>query len=491
MGSLLTALLAFSFEFIDGGASTANALASCASRPRVEIVTAVENSRLRVLVNTHTSSGVPTNGLSEVRFAQPVNARIVLDDSSTFSSARSISLPGRPTSYVFYIERLADGSATVPLIAVDACGNWQTFVGAGPSLLPAVGGANPADTFEGVPVCTDHNPTTWHALVKRGTDGAILCTYTHEHHDDPNTVNDIFGPVGAWAGSPGQAISYAWQTSSAAGPENQAKHEGYKWHVTRDIPCRPFQPPPDDGCIRAWRIQVHTLGTAADTVVRFHSYSIEARIEYRGRQAIVRHGGWLDTGFLGLIVDGGTGTIVCPPLAGNPSSFQCVGSRFGVGGPRREHSGVNVPAPHTDHSQHEQNWYARHLGTQVQPHLEEWGPTDYYAPDRQLFHPESPFQLRSNNSVGRVENMLVDLRMSWLQPYADANGVIRVNAYTDRDGNPVSDCSSPGVDCVPFMIDGAARASYWYNAAHAGLTTMTEHDVLSPITGRSLIRFPN
>ena len=53
-------------------------------------------------------------------------------------------------------------------------------------------------TIESVAVCTNHNATMWHPLVKRDAAGAIICTYTHEHHDDPKELNDLFGAPSAW-----------------------------------------------------------------------------------------------------------------------------------------------------------------------------------------------------------------------------------------------------------------------------------------------------
>src|SRR5207237_9204693 len=113
--------------------------------------------------------------------------------------------------------------------------------------------------------------TAWHGLY----DPDRNCHYTHEHHDDPNTVNDIFGEPGAWYGRPGETISYPFQTFSAAGQENDVKHNGYKWLVARDLGCHPFGSA--TGCITDYRVEVHSLATAADAVVRFHSFQAEIR----------------------------------------------------------------------------------------------------------------------------------------------------------------------------------------------------------------------
>ena len=91
--------------------------------------------------------------------------------------------------------------------------------------------------------CTEaeHDPTKWHTLVNV----EAKCHYDHEHGDDPHYVDDIFGEPGDWFASPGQSISYPWQTfaipagmSKYSTPEeagaighleNEVKHEGYMW----------------------------------------------------------------------------------------------------------------------------------------------------------------------------------------------------------------------------------------------------------------------
>jgi hypothetical protein len=129
------------------------------------------------------------------------------------------------------------------------------------------------------------------------------------HGDDPNFVNDIFGEPGAWFGKAGQSISYPWQTFKAATSlepndayvaakqmENDLKHEGYLWVVRRDQAC------PNGDCITDFRLETHAIFGAHDMPVRYHSFSIEARLCKNASDAstcgIVRYGGWADTGRL-------------------------------------------------------------------------------------------------------------------------------------------------------------------------------------------------
>lgn len=158
--------------------------------------------------------------------------------------------------------------------------------------------------------CTEaeHDPTKWHSLVNV----EAKCHYDHQHNDDPHYVDDIFGEPGAWFGSPGQSISYPWQTfpaqttteSNAAylgtgKMENEAKHEGYYWVVRRDQPCNS---PDGQFCVKDFRVQFHGMMNAHGAATRFHSFSAELRacqnVNDVSTCGIVRTGGWLDYGRL-------------------------------------------------------------------------------------------------------------------------------------------------------------------------------------------------
>lgn len=347
--------------------------------------------------------------------------------------------------------------------------------------VPPTATPGPVAVVEGVNVCTDHDATKWHPLVKRDANNAITCTYGHEHHDDPNAVNDIFGAPAAWY-SGTQEISYPWQTSSTLGLENHVKHEGYKWHVQRDQPCRPHGDAAWTGCFIAWRVQVHSLGTASDATTRYHSYSMEALVEHNGVRGIVRHGGWIDVGHLALIVDGGNPKI-CPPLTSNPETFICGRNNT------RHHSSANVPAGHTAHNSFTASWYANHQVTGLSTTFEEWGPIDYANPANQLFFTGTR---TGNNSMGHMGNMSVDMRSSVWNPHTQG-GLVTFTGYTDRNGAIVaSGCAAPGVDCVPLRLNGVPKVAHLWNAGVQGdSVNYIDHDVMSPSTGKSLIRFPN
>ncbi len=328
------------------------------------------------------------------------------------------------------------------------------------------------DMIEGVPICTDHDKTTWHPLVKRDSAGAITCTYGHEHHADPTALNDIFGPVGAWYGG-AQTISYPWQTSNATtgALENDAKHNGYKWDTGRDL-VDSCPPSTWQGCILAYRAEAHMMGSASDAVVRLHSFSEEVLVEMNGQRGIFRYGGWMDTGHLALDVN--PDAMLCPVLPTDPPAYTCDTGSF------REYGSANVPSPYTEKSVDIGAWYA----APFTPLLEAFGPIDYSDPNHQMFYGA----VGHNNSRGRITNLAISSRYDSLASGRSADGTtVTFRGYTDRNRQIVQGCTSIGVDCFPISYEAVPFGEY----ERHDLSPLTDFDVLSPSTGKSLIRFPN
>ncbi len=154
----------------------------------------------------------------------------------------------------------------------------------------------------------EHDPNVWHTLVNVER----KCHYDHHHGDDPNYVNDIFGPPGEWFGMTGRSLSYPWQTFPATHAyesnaayigsgrmENEAKHESYYWIVRRDQPCNT---PNRQFCVKDFRVQVHGDLHAEGAATRWHSMSAEVRVcrdvNNLSTCGIIRTGGWMDHGRL-------------------------------------------------------------------------------------------------------------------------------------------------------------------------------------------------
>lgn len=156
--------------------------------------------------------------------------------------------------------------------------------------------------FDRACAADEHDPDQWHTLLNYERQ----CHYNHQHGDNPFAVNDLFGQPGAWYGEDGRSVAYPWQTFPIANDEmnpnvapapgvqfeNQSKHEGFIWFVRRNQSCSGGR-----YCVTDFRLQIHFHSTH-DAPVRWHSYSIEARLcAEPGRASTCgtyRLGGWID-----------------------------------------------------------------------------------------------------------------------------------------------------------------------------------------------------
>jgi hypothetical protein len=109
--------------------TTAPAPVACTSRPPVGVKTVPTGSgRLQVTV----TAGL--GALQSIRFGAGTNALIDAGGQVGRSGTFTVSLGSGVTQTSFVVRRATAGSATtVPLVITDGCGDWQTFVGGGPS----------------------------------------------------------------------------------------------------------------------------------------------------------------------------------------------------------------------------------------------------------------------------------------------------------------------------------------------------------------------
>lgn len=107
----------------------------CASRPPVSVVTTpLGDGRLQVTLSAGTSAALPSNALRELRFAAATNALVDAGGQTGQGGAFTVTLAAGTQQTSFVIRRATAGqAATVPLVVVDACGDWPTIVGGGPS----------------------------------------------------------------------------------------------------------------------------------------------------------------------------------------------------------------------------------------------------------------------------------------------------------------------------------------------------------------------
>jgi hypothetical protein len=329
--------------------------------------------------------------------------------------------------------------------------------------------------------CTaaEHNTMQWHTLVNV----QAKCHYDHMHGDDPNYVTDIFGEPGAWFTKPGQSISYPWQTfkaTSATEPndafvaakqmENDLKHEGYIWVVRRDQAC------PNGACVTDFRLQTHAIFAAHDMPVRFHSFSLEARLCNVANDpsscGIVRYGGWIDTGLLFttrpnvLRCDEGVEALYIP-LAVDTQFFP-IQENPGERGTVRCHPNiVNLPAYPSARPLAE--WW-EHGGGETRYQLRVYDPignVDPADPSRwQFFCGQNDLNCRYDASIFSAfigytlhihEFVGKEVRVD-----SDRNGRTDFRGYFSRFGELRTACTAAGLDCVPYVYDNVPL-NYYFN----------------------------
>ena len=84
-------------------------------------------------MSASTSAALPNNRLREIRFGEATNALIDVRDTRGAAGSFSTPLPDRPQQLSFTVRRQQSTQATtVPLVAIDDCGEWVTLVGGGP-----------------------------------------------------------------------------------------------------------------------------------------------------------------------------------------------------------------------------------------------------------------------------------------------------------------------------------------------------------------------
>jgi predicted outer membrane repeat protein len=105
--------------------------APCAPRPIVRTAPVVSGGALQVTVTATAATGLPSNRLVELRFGSARNARVTIG-GQTQSGSFTYPVTGNVSELTFTVTRATPGQpTTVPLVVVDDCGEWPTFVGGG------------------------------------------------------------------------------------------------------------------------------------------------------------------------------------------------------------------------------------------------------------------------------------------------------------------------------------------------------------------------
>jgi hypothetical protein len=107
---------------------------SCVPRPAAwtNVVRSAAD-QFAVTIGAGTGSGAPNNRLRAVRIGAPVNGTIRFNGQLLNPGTR-VPFPNGTQQATFMFFRTAPGQATtVPMVIEDECGDWPTFVGAGPA----------------------------------------------------------------------------------------------------------------------------------------------------------------------------------------------------------------------------------------------------------------------------------------------------------------------------------------------------------------------
>jgi hypothetical protein len=114
---------------------TATPRTACDPRPSVAVLVRPDGpGALRVTLTAGTSELLPANAIKALRFGAATNARIEIPGQPARSGSFDVALALGTRETSFVVNRVEAGRATtVPLVVVDACGDWRTIVGGGPN----------------------------------------------------------------------------------------------------------------------------------------------------------------------------------------------------------------------------------------------------------------------------------------------------------------------------------------------------------------------
>ena len=107
---------------------------ACSPRPPVTVQTApAGGGRLQVTARAGTSPLLPDNRLRAIRLGAATNALVDVAGRTNLTGNIEVPLPADTRDVTLVVRRASPGAATtVPLVVVDGCGDWPTFVGGGP-----------------------------------------------------------------------------------------------------------------------------------------------------------------------------------------------------------------------------------------------------------------------------------------------------------------------------------------------------------------------
>jgi len=98
---------------------------TCVPRPPVKLTSASSGGMLQVTLQA--GGGV----IREIRFGPTQNATVDVGNLSGQTGSFTYR-PASPSAQIpFFVRKLTTGPSTVPIVVVDDCGEWKSFVGGG------------------------------------------------------------------------------------------------------------------------------------------------------------------------------------------------------------------------------------------------------------------------------------------------------------------------------------------------------------------------
>jgi hypothetical protein len=139
---------------------------------------------------------------------------------------------------------------------------------------------------------------------------------------------------------------------------------------------------------------------------------------------------------------------------------------------RRIHGPPDVPRP-------DYTWYGIHRSSfNVGIRNEDWGPVNPNSPNNPLLFYGPPSD-QSWQSVLHLASVNIQLGPNF-------------NGFTDRYGTIVTNCTAISLDCVPFVYSNMPSGeSQFRGEDRQERLPVRDYDVVSPVTGKSLIKYPN
>lgn len=301
-----------------------------------------------------------------------------------------------------------------------------------------------------------HDKTLYHGLaVGVHVDNEYMGVFRadHEHGEVyPQWALDLFGDYRTYTG---QGVSYPWQTGLPDTPENQYKHNGYKFggHDYRHLNFEPRVQ--NTNVVDAWWIQVHMMGTTQAALGRIHSFFGMALVRNpaTGQSGIIISGGHSDLGQLVIPYKAGDDAIV--PLANTPQP-----AYFNETPPYRGHS---TTSPTDDGNTTWNSVYRsgslpsitphaffRHAWRQTRVHVYATGglntpdPTFAYYSGGDIYNPQTMYNSSKRNPY-QIE-ITVPAMMD-----ENNDGVVNFEGFTDVNGN-VIEANEAGPNAIPLRL---------------------------------------